>query len=387
MDGPDLLKTVWMVDTTLRDGEQAPGVVFTGAERQEIATALALAGINEIEAGIPAMGDEACKDIKALAALNLPCTLSPWCRARQKDIEDAARCNTPGVHISFPVSSILLKTFDKDEAWVLNSLESLVKFAQKYFDRVSLGAQDATRTHREFLGKFALLARETGAHRLRLADTVGMATPFRVMDMVKDLVKKAPGISLEFHGHNDLGMATANAVTAVESGAEALSVTVNGLGERAGNVPLEEVAVALFEMGGYKGSIDMTRITGLCRMVAGASGRDIHPSKPITGKNVFLHESGIHCAGLIKDPVSYQAFRPEQVGGKDNDYVIGYHSGSAGIRHMLSKRGIHIDKALAQKMIPLIRRKALEQKLPLSPVQLEELYFSIQHVTNHSFKA
>lgn len=377
MTEPENRRAIWMVDTTLRDGEQAPGVVFSTDERLGIASLLARTGINEIEAGIPAMGDEACRDIKKMADLNLPCTLSCWCRANEKDIEQAARCRTPGVHISFPVSSILLKTFDKDETWVLKSLKSLVGFAKTYFDRVSVGAQDATRTRREFLHEFAALAHEAGAERLRIADTVGMSSPSRVTDLVTGLKKQVPGICLEFHGHNDLGMATANAVTAVEAGAEALSVTVNGLGERAGNAPLEEVAMALFEIGGYNGTIDMTRITDLCSRVAKASGRDIHPSKPITGKNVFRHESGIHCAGLLKNPSAYQLFQPEQVGKETCNYVIGYHSGSAGIRHVLENQGISIGKAPAQKLIPYVRQMAMERKSPLSPAELKELYFFV----------
>ena len=377
MTEPDNQRHIWMVDTTLRDGEQAPGVVFTTREKLEIAMDLARVGINEIEAGIPAMGKEARRDIKALLALNLPCTLTSWCRAVQKDIEQAAQCCTPGVHISFPVSSILLKTFDKDEAWVLKSLKSLVGYAKTCFDRVSVGAQDATRTRQEFLNKFAALAHEAGADRLRIADTVGMAGPLMVMDLVEGLRKGVPGICLEFHGHNDLGMATANAVTAVEAGAGALSVTVNGLGERAGNTPLEEAAMALFEIGGYKGTIDMTRMTKLCRRVAKASGRGIPPSKPITGENVFCHESGIHCAGLLKHPSAYQLFTPEQVGQKESDFVIGYHSGSAGICHALEKQGISIGKSLARKLIPFVRQKALEHKSSLTPAELKELYFFV----------
>jgi len=377
MTEPENRRSIWMVDTTLRDGEQAPGVVFTTDERLDIASTLARIGVNEIEAGIPAMGEEVCQDIRKLADLNLPCVLSCWCRAHSKDIEQAAQCRTPGVHISFPVSSILLKTFDKDEAWVLKSLASLVKSAKTYFDRVSVGAQDATRTGRDFLYRFAALAAESGAHRLRIADTVGMSSPSRVGDLVAGLKRQVPGLCLEFHGHNDLGMATANAVTAVEAGADALSVTVNGLGERAGNVPLEEAAMALFEMGGYKGTMDMTRITGLCRLVAKASGRAIPPSKPITGENVFRHESGIHCAGLLKHPSAYQLFQPEQVGKKACDYVIGYHSGSAGIRHVLEQQGITIGRPTAEKLIPHIRQLARDRKSPISPAELKELYFLV----------
>jgi len=367
-------RKIWMVDTTLRDGEQAPGVVFTTQEKLEIATALARIGIDEIEAGIPAMGHDACQDIRKIAQLGLPCTLSCWCRANKDDIEKAAACNTPGVHISFPTSSLLLKTFDRDEAWVLDSLEHLVNFGKRYFDHVSVGAQDATRTRQEFLYKFASLASQTGADRLRIADTVGLITPSMVIKTMTDLITRVPDLDFEFHGHNDLGMATANGVTAVDAGAKALSVTVNGLGERAGNAPLEEVAMALFEVGGYRGCINTSLLTELCTMVAMASGRAIPDSKPIVGNNIFRHESGIHCSGLLKDAASYQLFQPEKVGEKECEYVIGYHSGSAAIGHALKQQGILIDKTMAEKLLPLVRKKARRRKSQITPAELKDLY-------------
>lgn len=371
---PDWIPDIWIVDTTLRDGEQAPGVVFHALEKFEIASDLAACGIDEIEAGIPAMGETACRQIDALSRLNLPCVFSCWCRALKEEISLAAGCNTPGVHISFPTSSILLKTFGKDESWVLNTLEELVTYSQGYFDQVSVGAQDATRTDTRFLNTFSRLARDLGVHRLRLADTVGMASPVMVMDMVSSLTKKVPGLDLEFHGHNDLGMATANAVSAVDAGASSLSVTVNGLGERAGNAPLEETAMALFGIGTHKGNIRLPGLTELCQKVARFSGQTIAPAKPIVGSRIFSHESGIHCAGLLKDPSSYQLFDPALVGNHACQFVIGYHSGTAGIRHILKTRGISMDKKEARQLLPLVKQKTLEQKRALSTGELEQLY-------------
>ena len=378
---PHAEQHVRIIDTTLRDGEQAPGVVFNTQEKIEIATALANIGVDEIEVGIPAMGEEVRRDIRQISKLNLPCTLSSWCRAKIQDIEAAAQCNTPGVHISFPTSSLLLKTFDKDEAWVLETLEKLVALGKRHFDWVSVGAQDATRTRDLFLTRFAAQAASVGAKRLRLADTVGMISPLGVMDLIGGLLKqlhqKGEHIDIEFHGHNDLGMATANAVTAVDAGAAALSVTVNGLGERAGNAPLEEVSMALFEIGSYQGNIDTRRMNNLCQKVAKASGHEIWDTKPITGKNVFRHESGIHCAGLLKESASYQLFQPETIGQKPCEYVIGYHSGSAAIGHVLKSEGIHIGKAEAEKLMGFVKKKALEQKSCLNQMELKALYKSI----------
>jgi homocitrate synthase NifV len=369
-----------MVDTTLRDGEQAPGVVFNTKDKQEIAQRLAECGVDEIEAGIPAMGTTACRDIRNLVRLALPCTLSSWCRAKKTDIDLAAACETPGVHISFPTSSILLKTFDRDETWALDTLEELVAYSKRYFDHVSVGAQDATRTEGRFLTQFARLALDCGVHRLRIADTVGMASPVMIIKMVSNLLAALPKLSLEFHGHNDLGMATANAVSAVDAGAQSLSVTVNGLGERAGNAPLEETAMALFGVGPHRSNIQLAGLTQLCRQVADLSGQILPPAKPVVGSRIFSHESGIHCAGLLKDSTAYQLFDPALVGNQAGQFVIGYHSGTAGICHLLKTQGISLSRKDARQLLPLIRKKTLEQKKALSLGELKQLHKTWQTV-------
>nr|WP_320189941.1 hypothetical protein [uncultured Desulfobacter sp.] len=366
---------VWMVDTTLRDGEQAPGVFFRPLEKLTIASQLADCGVDEIEVGIPAMGELACKEIEAIAQLNLPTMLTSWCRAVKKDIELAIGCNTPGCHISFPTSSILLKTFEKDENWVLETLDDTVRFAKQYFDQVSVGAQDATRTDMGFLLQFCQRSMELGVHRVRLADTVGMITPSALMDMIETLLIRLPGLALEFHGHNDLGMATANAVSAVDAGAKAISVTVNGLGERAGNAPLEETAMALFGIGAKKGNMRLSGLTRLCNTVARYSGQQIHAAKPIVGSRIFSHESGIHCAGLLKNAQSYELYDPKQVGRcNTRQMVIGVHSGSAAIKHALAHRNINIDADAAQRLLPQVRAAAAGSNKPVSPELLESIY-------------
>nr|WP_320015605.1 hypothetical protein [uncultured Desulfobacter sp.] len=366
---------VWMVDTTLRDGEQAPGVFFRPLEKLTIARQLAECGVDEIEVGIPAMGEFACREIKAIARLNLSSMLTCWCRAVKKDIELAIGCNTPGVHISFPTSSILLKTFEKNEAWVLDTLDETVRFARHYFDQVSVGAQDATRTDMDFLLRFCQAAIGLGVHRVRLADTVGMITPSALMDMIETLLIRLPGLALEFHGHNDLGMATANAVSAVDAGAKAISVTVNGLGERAGNAPLEETAMALFGIGAKKSNMRLSGLSQLCNTVARFSGQQIHAAKPIVGSRIFSHESGIHCAGLLKDARSYELYDPEQVGRRHpRQMVLGVHSGSAAIKHALAHRNINIDADAAQRLLPQVRAAAAAGNKPVTPELLESIY-------------
>ncbi|MEH0018630.1 MAG: hypothetical protein V6Z89_03205 [Desulfobacter sp.] len=365
---------VHMVDTTLRDGAQAPGVVFRPLEKIEIASGLAACGIDEIEAGIPAMGDLACRELRALARLDLPCLLSCWCRAVKGEVALAAGCNVPGVHISFPVSPILLGTFGKTREWVLDTLAQLVEYAGRYFDRVSVGAQDATRAETVFLHRFARTAQDFGVHRLRLADTVGLASPSMVMGMITDLRAAAPGLDLEFHAHNDLGMATANAVSAAQAGAAALSVTVNGIGERAGNAPLEETATALFGTGTFQGNIRLAGLNRLCNTVARFSNRPLPPDKPIVGTQVFSHESGVHCAGMMRDPRSYQLFDPALVGAPPSAFVAGSHSGSAGLVRVFRALGISIDRATARTLVPMVRKQALAQSGPLDSGQLKQIY-------------
>jgi homocitrate synthase NifV len=334
MAGNHIPEAIWLIDTTLRDGEQSPGVAFSRETKETIAAMLAEAGIDELEVGTPAMGELEQEDIRTIARLNLACRLTCWCRARRDDIEDAAKCNTGGIHISFPVSSILMNAMNKDESWVLEQLELLLVFSRNRFQFVSVGAQDATRAELSFLKTFAERASFFGAYRMRIADTVGIATPFSVSAVLAELIDASGAMAIEFHGHNDLGMATANAVCAAQMGVDALSVTVNGLGERAGNAALEEVAMAIALSGENKCRIRPADLMQICTFVSQASQRPIHANKPITGALVFTHESGIHCSGMRRDPRTYEPFSGSLL-GRSSQFVIGKHSGKALLRHGL----------------------------------------------------
>lgn len=332
MPGNPGTEAIWLIDTTLRDGEQSPGVAFSRETKETIAAMLAEAGIDELEVGTPAMGEIEQEDIRAIARLNLACRLTCWCRARRDDIEDAAKCKTDSIHISFPVSSILMNAMKKDESWVLEQLETLLGFARNNFKFVSVGAQDATRADLSFLKTFAERASLFGAYRMRIADTVGIATPFSISAVLAELIDASGAMALEFHGHNDLGMATANAVCAAQMGVDALSVTVNGLGERAGNAALEEVAMAIAISGENKCRIRSADLMSLCTFVSQASQRPIPANKPITGALVFTHESGIHCSGMFKDSHTYEPFSGSLL-GRHSEFVTGKHSGKAWQQH------------------------------------------------------
>jgi homocitrate synthase NifV len=363
MSKSSAIKKIKIIDTTLRDGEQAPGVRFTLKDKIRIAEMLAGAGVDEIEAGTPAMGDEVQKDIRALVRLGLPCRFSVWCRAMAKDIDSSRRCEAGDLHISFPVSKILLGVMDKDESWVLRELERLVPMARWDFHHVTVGAQDATRADAAFLGSFLNLAADAGASRVRIADTIGLSTPLEIHRLIMDLKKIRPDTDLEFHGHNDLGMATANSLSAAEAGAAALSVTVNGLGERSGNAPLEEVVQAIELSRNFKSSVVAEGLMSVCRFVAEASGRPIPAGKPITGSDVFTHESGIHCAGLVKDTLSYQPYAPEAVGREGSSFVLGSHSGSKIIRHLLAEAGINVSLEDAARFKEILSKQRVSPGL------------------------
>jgi homocitrate synthase NifV len=365
---------IWLVDTTLRDGEQAPGVVFSLQEKIAIAQRLAAVGVQEIEVGTPAMGPEERHAIREIVSLGLSCRLTAWCRARRDDLDDAASCGVSAVHLSLPTSPIHLAVLGKSEGWLLEQVNTLVSCARERFAFVSLGAQDASRARPALLTQLALAALAAGAGRLRLADTVGVWNPWQVHGAVTGLRTAAPALALGFHGHNDLGMATANTLAAIMAGAASVDVTVNGLGERAGNAPLEEVVMAVRVTLGRHCRIDARRLTGLCTMVAKASGRTLPASKPITGEAVFRHESGIHVNALLHSRAAYEPFEAEHVGRDGCQFVIGTHSGSAAIRHVLEQRGIRVGQGEADRLLPRVREASRRRKGAITPGELVALY-------------
>jgi homocitrate synthase NifV len=359
------------IDTTLRDGEQAPGVVFSRSDKLEIAAALAAAGIPELEAGTPAIDEEERGDLHAIVNLGLGCRVTAWCRAVVEDLQHAESCAVDSVHISFPVSLILFGVLAKDERWLWKVLPEIVGRARARFRYISVGAQDASRADTALLDRFVLAARDLGAGRVRVADTVGIWNPHRAWRCFRRLRAVAGShLSLEFHGHNDLGMATANTVSAVEGGADAVSVTVNGLGERAGNAPLEEVAMALGHTLGRDAGLDTSHLSKLCRLVARRARRPIHRAKPITGADVFRHESGIHTAALLKNPAAYQPFPCEETGRLPEPFAIGKHSGSAGLQSLLAASGVAVPASLCPEILSAVRRRARAHKGAVSPQEL-----------------
>jgi homocitrate synthase NifV len=368
------LPSVRLIDSTLRDGEQAPGVVFSAEERVAIARLLAEMGLPELEVGIPAMGEEEIEQIRQLVNLKLPSELICWCRADRRDLEAARETGLRRVHIAFPLSELQIRTLGKSHAWVFDQLWQLIGYARPRFEYVSVGALDASRADINFLVRFAKKVEEYGADRLRIADTVGILNPMRTRKLLAGLASLLPGLELEFHGHNDLGMATANTLAALDGGARCASVTVNGLGERAGNAALAEVVMGAKLTLGRDTGVNTAELSRISELVAAASGRPIPGDKPVVGPGVFRHESGIHGHGLLMDERTYEPFSGKEVGRPGTELVAGKHSGKAMIRHILSREGLRATDAETTAVLERIRNLAVRNKRECTLEEILRIY-------------
>ncbi len=353
-----------LIDSTLRDGEQSPGVVFTLNEKLRIASLLETCGVKEVEVGTPAMGKNEINDIQEIVRAGFKFEKLCWARSKEFDIEESAKTGASGINISFSVSDIQLAAMGHDRNWVLKKVRPLIEFARQRFDFIAIGAQDASRTDCVFLNEFIAACLAEGVNRIRLADTVGILNPFSTTELFTSVCKKFPLANFEFHGHNDLGMATANALVAFMSGASAVSATVNGLGERAGNVCLEEIAVALKISTGSDSDIQLLHLQQLCKYVAKVSNQPVHNTKPVTGKNICIHESGIHCKSLLRDELSYQPFHPEEI-GRTTEMIIGKHSGKASIQNYLRSKKIALNDLQTQILTDQVKQLSIKKKRAL----------------------
>jgi homocitrate synthase NifV len=365
-------KHVVIADTTLRDGEQTAGVVFTPGDKKRIARRLDALGVQELECGIPAMGEQERKGIRELVEMGLKARLMTWNRALETDIRASLACGVGAVDISLSVSDIHIRDkIGKSREWVREQLKTALGFAKSHDLYVSVGGEDSSRADGDFILELLEIAEREGADRFRYCDTLGILNPFTTFEAVSRLVA-ATSLEIEVHTHNDLGMATANALAGVRAGAGFVSTTVNGLGERAGNAALEEVVMGLKLTCGIDSGVETAGLVELSRLVGKASRRPVPPWKAVVGETVFSHESGLHADGVLKNPHNYEGFDPAAVGLK-RFFVVGKHSGRHGLEQKLRELNIDTAQLDLGLLLDRVRHLSSRTRKDLSDRQLVEL--------------
>ncbi len=341
---------VYIFDTTLRDGEQAPGFSMNINEKLIVAKQLARLGVDVIEAGFPASSPGDFESVKRIAETVKGPVIAGLCRAVKKDIEIGAEALKPAerkrIHTFIATSEIHMKyKLKMDPEEVLNRAIEAVKFARNFTDDVEFSAEDATRSDLDFLCRVIEEVIKAGATTVNIPDTVGYAIPSEFKEKISYIMNKVPNIDkavVSVHCHNDLGLAVANSLAAIEAGARQVECTINGIGERAGNAAMEEIVMALHTRKDHFGlttGINTREIYRTSRLVSHVTGVSVQPNKAIVGKNAFAHEAGIHQHGVLENPLTYEIMKPETVGFPSSKIVFGKHSGRHALKQKLEQLG------------------------------------------------
>ena len=343
---------VYIFDTTLRDGEQSPGATMTHSEKLELAEMLDDMGVDIIEAGFPIASEGDFKAVSDIAKRSKNSMICGLARANFKDIDRCAEAvrhaAQPRIHTFIGTSPLhrAIPNLTQDE--MAERIHETVTHARNLCDNVQWSPMDATRTEYDYLCRTIEIAIKAGASTINIPDTVGYTAPRESAELIRRLIKDVPGateVIFATHCHNDLGMATANSLAAVDAGARQIECTINGLGERAGNTALEEVVMAMKvrnDIMPFRTQIDSTKIMAISRRVATVSGFAVQCNKAIVGKNAFAHEGGIHQDGMLKNAETFEIMRPEDVGLGETNLVMGKHSGRAALRSKLKDLGIDL---------------------------------------------
>jgi len=378
-------------DSTLREGEQTPSVVFSIEDKKRIAEKLDEVGIQQIEAGFPVVSERQRKGVRALAKMNLNAEIICFSRAKQRDIDAVAEAGADGIVVSFSISQYhrRYKFHRMSKEKYLNELAHWISYAKSYGLFVVYGAEDSTReSDLDFLKKAFKTAEEAGADRARIVDTLGCIRPSGMTYLVRE-IRKVINIPIEVHCHNDMGLALANSLAAIEAEATTISTSVNGIGERSGITSTEEVITALNVLFGIS-RFDMSKVTELSKLVENITGLNIAVNKPIIGENACTHGSGIHQHGVFMNPVTYESFHPKLI-GRRRRVCINELCGTHGVLYIAERElGMNISKDTAQKVLSRIKTSYSHgvRRSAYTPSELKRLIMEVKSVevngTNNS---
>lgn len=364
-------------DSTLRDGEQAPGVSFSKEQKIEVAKKLDEIGVQYIEAGFPAVSAREQETIATISSLGLDAKITCLSRAMEKDIDLAVDAGVWGAILEVPVGFPRLKyQFGWEEEDVITKTMNAIEYAGKKDINVILFLIDAARARGEFLKRLLTKADNTGlVSKISVVDTLGAATPETVSLMVKS-IKSWVDVPLETHMHNDFGLGTINTISGLMAGAESFSCTMNGLGQRAGNAPLEEIVFALKLLYGVESNLKVEKIRELSRYIKELSGIDMPPYKPVVGEKIFNWEAGIPTAALRKLPLSVEPYTPDLV-GEEHKIILGKKAGKANILYKLEEFGYEADDEQIKTLVTRVKDLAIKKNAPLTDADFKELYHSL----------